>query len=148
MLASEYELQKEYDKAVERYRSVLAVSPDNAIALNNLAYALAVRKADAAGALPYAERAMRLTGGRSPEIADTLAWVQHLLGRDREAAEILARIVKVAPERPEYRLHTAVVFAALGRMEEAAAELAEALRLDPELEKDNEVKALRAKLGR
>jgi hypothetical protein len=39
-----------------------------------------------------------------------------------------------------------VVFAAVGRAEEASAELREAVRLDPELEKDNEVKALRAKL--
>ena len=148
VLASEYELQKAYDKAVERYRLVLAVSPDNAIALNNLAYSLAVRSGKPAEALGYAERAAAVTGGRSPEIADTLAWVQHLLGRDREAADILGRIVKSAPERAEYRLHAAVVFAALGRLEEAAAELREALRLAPELEKDDEVKALRAKLGR
>ncbi|MBP1780131.1 MAG: hypothetical protein H6Q86_6142, partial [candidate division NC10 bacterium] len=36
----------------------------------------------------------------------------------------------------------------VGRLEEAATELREAVRLDPELEKSDEVKALRAKLGR
>jgi Tfp pilus assembly protein PilF len=148
ILASEYETQKDYDKAAERYRLVLAVSPDHAIALNNLAYSLAVRKGQPSEALGLAERAVALTGGRSLEIADTLAWVQHLLGRDKEAAEILGRIVKSAPARAEYRLHAAVVFAAVGKLEEAAVELREALRLDPELEKDAEVKALRAKLGR
>jgi len=148
ILAGEYEAQSAFDKAIERYRLALAASPDNAVALNNLAYALAVRKGEAAEAIGHAERAMRLSGGRSPEIADTLAWVQHLLGRDEEAAVILARIVKADPGRAVFRLHAAAVLASLGRIEEAAAELREAVRLDPELEKSDEVKTLRGKLGR
>jgi Flp pilus assembly protein TadD len=39
-----YETAGEYDKAMEGYRKVLQAVPDNAVALNNLAYALAVRK--------------------------------------------------------------------------------------------------------
>jgi tetratricopeptide (TPR) repeat protein len=148
VLAGEYEAQSAFDKAIERYRMALSASPDNLIALNNLAYALAVRKGEAAEALGHAERAMRLSGGRSPEIADTLAWVQHLLGRDQEASVILSRIVKAEPERAVFRLHAAAVLAALGKLEEAAAELREAVRLDPELEKSDEAKAVRAKLGR
>jgi hypothetical protein len=35
-------------------------------------------------AIGYAERANTVTRG-NPTIADTLAWIQHLLGRDREA---------------------------------------------------------------
>jgi Tfp pilus assembly protein PilF len=148
LLASEYEGRKEYDKAIERYRTVLAVSPDNVVALNNLAYSLAVRKGRPAEAIGFAERAMSLSGGRSPEIADTLAWVQHLVGRDGEAAQVLERLVKAEPSRAEYRLHAAVVFAAVGRLTDAATELREAVRLDPELEKTDEVKALRVRLGR
>jgi tetratricopeptide (TPR) repeat protein len=148
MLAGEFEVQQAFDKAIERYRLAIAASPDNVMALNNLAYALAVRKADAAGALPYAERAMRLSGGRSAEIADTLAWVQHLLGRNREAADTLARIVKAEPSQATYRLHYASALAALGRLDEAGAELKEAVRLDAALDTSDEVKALRAKIGR
>jgi uncharacterized protein (TIGR03790 family) len=148
MLADEYEAERAFDKAIERYRLAIAANPDSLVALNNLAYALAVRKADAAGALPYAERAMRLSGGRSREIADTLAWVQHLLGRNREAADMLARIVKAEPSRATYRLHYASALAALGRLAEAGAELKEAVRLDAALDTSDEVKALRAKIGR
>jgi len=148
LLAGEYEAQDEYDKAIARYRTVLAISQDSIIALNNLAYALAVRKGNAGEALPFAQRAMGLSGGRSPEAADTLAWVQHLLGRDQEAADILARIVKASPERAAFRLHLAAVYAALGKIDEAAAELREAVRLEPELDKSDEAKAIRAKLGR
>lgn len=147
-LAGEYENQGAFDKAIERYRLVLAAGPDNVLALNNLAYSLATRKADPAGALPYAERAMRLSGGRSPEIADTLAWVQHLLGRDREAADVLATVVKAVPAQADYRLHYAAVLASLGRLAEAGTQLKEAVRLDPSLESSEDVKALRAKLGR
>jgi thioredoxin-like negative regulator of GroEL len=56
--------------------------------------------------------------------------------------------VKAEPSRAEYRLHAAVVFAAVGRLTDAATELREAVRLDPELEKTDEVKALRVRLGR
>ena len=148
ILANGYETQKDYDKAIERYRAVLAVSPDHVVALNNLAYALAVRRGRPAEAIGFAARAVSLSGGKSPDISDTLAWVQHLLGRDTEAAPIMERIVKAAPGRAEYRLHAAVIFASVGRLEDAAAELQEAVRLDPELAKDDEVKALRTKLGR
>jgi Tfp pilus assembly protein PilF len=56
--------------------------------------------------------------------------------------------VKAAPARAAYRLHAAVVYAAAGMQEAAAKELSDAVRLDPELEKSDEVKALRARLGR
>jgi len=145
-LALGYEEEKDYDKAFERYRAILAVNPNDLIALNNLAYGLAVHSGQAASAIEYAERAYRLTSGRAVEIADTLAWVQHLMGRDAEALPILEKVVKAAPAGPEYRLHLAAVYAAVGRLTEAAAELAEAVRLSPELEKSSDVAALRAKL--
>ncbi len=147
-LAAAYEEDKIYDKAIERYRTVLALNPKNVLALNNLAYALAIRKGQPAEGLGYAERAMSLTGGKSPEVADTLAWIQHLLGRDTEAAQIFQGVVKAAPDRAELRLHAAVVFAAVGRLEEALAELGEAVRLDPALEATADVKALRTRLKR
>jgi uncharacterized protein (TIGR03790 family) len=146
VLAQTYEQNQEYDKAIDKYRRMLAVSPNEPIALNNLAYGLAVRKHQPAEALPYAERAMSLAP-RSPTLADTLAWVRHLLGRDSDAAPLLTAAVKALPGNAEVRLHAAVVYAALGRLEPAAAELKEALRLDPSLAKSDEVKALQAKLA-
>jgi len=147
MLAQSYEETKEYDKAVDRYRKILAQNPNDAIALNNLAYALAVRKGQPSEALAHAERAYALSRG-SATIADTLAWVQHLLGRDREAASLLAAAVKALPNNAEIRLHSAVVLAAVGVLEPAARELAEAVRLDPSLAASDEVKALQAKLAK
>jgi tetratricopeptide (TPR) repeat protein len=132
-LAQSYEETKEYDKAIDRYRKIVAVNPSEPISLNNLAYALAVRKGQAAEALGYAERADTLTRG-NPTIARTLAWIQHLLGRDREAARLLPGIVKALPANAEIRLHAAVIYAAIGMLEPTAAkELQEALPLAPAL---------------
>jgi uncharacterized protein (TIGR03790 family) len=148
VLAARYEDQGEFDKAIERYRAVLSVAPDSVAALNNLAYALAVRKGQPAEALPHAELAMSLSGGRSPDVADTLAWTQHLMGRDADAVKIFEKLAKAVPDRAEFRLHAAVVFATVGRLEEAAANLEEAVRLDSRLEGSPEAKALRSKLGK
>lgn len=145
-LALAYEEEKDYDKALERYRAILAVNPNDLVALNNLAYGLAVQKGQAASAVEYAERAYRLTGGRAVEIADTMAWVQHLTGRNAEALPILEKVVKTAPGGAEYRFHLAAVYAAVGKLAEASVELNEAVRLSPELEKRDDVAALRAKL--
>ena len=147
LLAQSYEEAREYDKAIDRYRKILAVNPNEPIALNNLAYGLAVRKGQPAEAIGYAERALTLTRG-SATVADTLAWVQHLLGRDREAAQLLAGAVKALPANAEVRMHAAAVYAAIGMLEPAANELAEALRLDPSLATNAEVKALQGKLGK
>ncbi len=146
-LAGEYEAAQDYDRAIERYRLVLGAQANNVLALNNLAYALAVRKALPAEALPHAERANRLSGGRSPEIADTFAWVLHLLGRDADALPIQEQAVKGAQASAVHRLHLAAIYAGLGRLDEAMAELKEAVRLQPDLDAGDEVKALRAKIG-
>lgn len=147
MLAQSYEQAKEYDKAIDRYRKALATNPNDPIVLNNLAYGLAVRKGQASEAIGYAERANTLSRG-NPTIADTLGWIQHLLGRDREAAQVFPRVVKALPSNAEVRLHAAVVYAAIGMLEPASKELAEALRLDPTLSASDEVKTLQVKLGR
>ncbi len=145
-LAQAYESDKDYDKAVSRYRRLLATTPNDVPALNNLAYLLAVRKGQPAEALGYAEQANKLVPG-NPTILDTLAWVQHLLGRDHEAAEAFPGVVRAMPGNAEVRLHAAVVYAAVGMREQASAELGEALRLDPALAGGVEVKRLREQLG-
>jgi len=131
-----------YDAAIGRYRQVLELQPANIIALNNLAYALAVRSNQPAEALPLARKAATLAP-RSGSILDTLGWIEHLLGNHEVAADLLRDAVKLLPTDAEVRLHAAVVSAAAGRNEEAMKQLEEALKLDPGLEAREEVKRLR-----
>jgi tetratricopeptide (TPR) repeat protein len=140
------------DRAIVRYRRVLALHPRNLIALNNLAFALAVHKGAPQEALPLAKQAYAALHGNlqkemsvSPEqaftaagdvpfVADTLGWILHLLGDDRAAAPFIDEALAAANSRhAEVLLHAAVVHAAIGQTEKARRELDAAVQLDPSL---------------
>ena len=102
-LASLYEERADYDRAIERYRIVLQQDGANVMALNNLAYALAVRKGRPADALAFAEKAWSLAQG-NVSIADTLAWVLHLNGNQGDALKLLQTAARLAPAHAEVQL--------------------------------------------
>jgi len=145
LLASIYEQNKEYEKAEARYRLALEANPDHALALNNLAYSLAVRRKTPKEALPMAEKAYKLTNG-NPSVGDTLGWIHHLMGSNEKANELLEAAARGAAQNAEIQLHWAIVCADLGQNLQAAAALDRALKLDPALASTEEVKQLRAKL--
>jgi uncharacterized protein (TIGR03790 family) len=147
MVADLEERAEAYDAAVGRYRQVLELQPTNIVALNNLAYALAVRSNQPAEALPLARKAASLAP-RSGSILDTLGWIEHLVGNHAAAADIFKDAVLLVPADAEVRLHAALANAAAGRTEQAQRELEEALKLDPGMEAREEVQQLRKKSGR
>ena len=134
------------DLAIERYRATLASQPGNWVALNNLAYKLAVDRKAPAEALPLATQAVKLAPPGNPTVLDTLAWVQHLSGDHATAAKTMAAVLKSAPNHPEIRLHAATIYAASGALAVAEDNLKEALRLNPALEQTPAVKQLRQQL--
>ena len=136
----------DHDAANRLYRRILVLQPDNAVALNNLAYALAVYSKDAMTAKPLAERAVRVSK-RNPTIVDTLAWIEHLLGDDVLAATLLEEAMKGAPTNAEVRLHAAFVAAARGQTAEARLRLEESLKRNPELARRSDVVGLQSTLS-
>jgi uncharacterized protein (TIGR03790 family) len=145
LLAQIYEQNKEFDKADARYRATLDWNPDNWIALNNLAYSMAVRHKSPKEALPLAERAYKASKGDA-NVADTLGWIYHLTGDNEKARGLLEAAARSVPENAEVHLHLAIVSADLSQTLQASAELDRALKLDPKLETSEEVKQLRAKI--
>ncbi|MBP1635564.1 MAG: putative system TPR-repeat lipoprotein [Acidobacteria bacterium] len=145
VLAELYQRAGEPQRAVERYRIVLAASPKDVASLNNLAYLLAVDLEQPDEALPYAERASTLAPGNA-EVVDTYGWIQHLLGRRQDAVTALAGAVRLAPANALIRLHAAVAYAAAGMVDAASRELAEAIRLDPGMADREEARALKSQL--
>lgn len=119
----------------------------NVIALNNLAYGLAVHRKAPAEALPLAKRAASLAP-LSASVLDTLGWVEHLLGNHSVAAKILADAIKLDPAAPETRLHASAVAEALGDRTNAEREVKEALRLNPSLEQRDDTRQLRERISR
>lgn len=146
-LALLYEQTGDFAAAVDRYRTILKLQPNNASVLNNLAFHLAVRQNAAAEALPLARKAASLEP-KNGSVLDTLGWVEHLLGNHDSAAKILSQAIQLSPASGGIRLHAAIVSAALNNMKEAQAHLNEALRLNPELEQRDEVAELRKLLKR
>ena len=144
-LASMYEQDGDYTSANQRYRIILKSQPNNVIALNNLAYGLAVRDKQPAEGQVLAKRAAALAPDNA-SILDTLGWIEHLLGNNEIAAQLLSRAAKLGPTLAEVRLHAAIVFGATGALSNAEAELKEAVRLNPEFEKREDVVQLRKKL--
>jgi uncharacterized protein (TIGR03790 family) len=146
-LAMMHEAAGQGDLAIERYRRVIEYDANNVLALNNLAYKLAVDKKKPQEALPLATRAAK-QAPQEPTVLDTLAWVQHLLGDDSAAVKTMAATLKGAPSNADIRLHAAIIYAANGARAVAEDQLAAALKLKPSLEGTADVKQLRQQLER
>ena len=147
LLATTYEQLEDYDAAVAAYRKLLERDKNDTVALNNLAYNLAVRRHNPTEALPLAERA-DLLAPRSAVIYDTLGYIKHLLGDHAEGARLLAIAAQVMPTNVEVQLHAAVALAAAGRLDDAAKVLKAAAALDPKVTDRPEYKEAQSKLRR
>lgn len=145
ILATAYEKEGAYDLAIERYRLVLISTPEDVVAANNLAYALAVYKKAPDEALPIAEKAHAASKGEA-RIIDTLGWIHHLLGNAAEAGTLLAKAAAGAPGNPDIQVHLAFAQAALGRHDLALAALDKSVELDAKFAAREDVKKLRAEL--
>ena len=128
-LGALYEVSQEHSKAIAAYRRVLEREPKDFLSLNNLAYGLAVHEKNPKEALPLAERAL-LIEPRSAVIADTVGWIRHLLGDNAGAIKMLEPAAKALRGNMDVQLHAAVVYAELGRIQEAQAALRAAEALD------------------
>ena len=96
------------------------ISPNNALVLNNLAWAASQVKD--AKALEYAEQAQRLAPDNAA-ILDTLGMIQIDRGQTEKGLGNLQRAVALGPELAPLRLNLAKSYARLARKEEARKEL-------------------------
>ena len=112
------------------YREVIELQPDNAVALNNLAYLLS-QSGELDDAESLARRAVAVVPDNG-QILDTLGWTLHLQGNSSESVETLARAVALQPEAATLRYHHGVALASAGQGADSRAALTEALRLDPD----------------
>lgn len=144
-LAALDEQEQHWDAAIARYRQVIATVPTHAIALNNLAFALSVRKGDPNQALPFSMRAH--AANPDPKITDTLAWTYHLLGQDQAAAPLIRDAIRRRTGDPELLLHAAFIEAGTGNVEAALTLLNQASGLNPAIDQQADVQALRGRIS-
>jgi putative PEP-CTERM system TPR-repeat lipoprotein len=100
-----------HDAAIERYESVLAVNPQHAPTLNNLAWLYSQRGDERA--LDYAERAYAAEPN-NPAIADTLGWLYVERGDAAKGLPLLTAAAAGLADNPEVQYHLGVALAETG----------------------------------
>ncbi len=112
--------QKSYPQAVNHYQSALGLQPNNALILNNLAWASGQSKAPKA--LEYAEKANQLAP-KQPAFMDTLAMLLAEKGDTNKAIELLREALVLSPQASTIQLNLAKVLIATGKKDDARKEL-------------------------
>jgi uncharacterized protein (TIGR03790 family) len=134
----------DYDRAITQFRAVLGYAPNDPVALNDLAYNLAVHQNKPEEALPFVQRAIAIL--KTPQFYDTLAWIQHLRKQDTEAAASIRIARSTNSQDPDILWHAAVIYASVKELPRDAAELDLALKVKPDLADREDVKQLRQQL--
>ena len=115
--------------AIAHYRKVLQESPENVVALNNLAYHLSGDPSHAEEALTLALRLKKLAPN-SASVDDTLGWAYYNSGSyDLAVRYLQAAASKQNKPGREYRL--AMAYFKAGSRERSHAVLRDAMKLDP-----------------
>lgn len=94
----------DYEGAQKAYESALNVNSNAVIVLNNLAYLLSEKRSKPEEALQYGLRARQLVPG-SPNLADTLGWIEYRLGHYPDALRLLAEAESKLSGAPEVEAH-------------------------------------------
>jgi tetratricopeptide (TPR) repeat protein len=133
-------------EAKAAYENVLRIDPDNAFALNNLAYLIAESPGgDLNQALTLAQRANQKLP-QTHDVADTLGWIYLKKNLPDNALEIFRNNVTKAPKNPLYRYHLAMALYQKGDKAHARQELQTALSNGPNQEEAASIQELIGKI--
>jgi len=130
LLGAIHLIRGEYDAAIESCERAVALDPNGAYVTGFLGYALnwAGRPEEA---LNCAQKAMRFSPLHAPWHVVVAAHANRLLGRYEEAVVLYQRSIKQAPEYILPHIGLTACYTAMGRLEDARAQAAEVLRIDP-----------------
>jgi len=130
MLANNWDQLQQYDKSDSLYKELIQKNPEDAIALNNLAYSLAQRATNLDSALNYVNRALKLRPD-NPSYLDTKGWVYYKLNKPREAAKWIKKALeKIDNGNAEIYQHLGEIYLKLKNEKAAQKYFEEAKRLE------------------
>jgi tetratricopeptide (TPR) repeat protein len=130
MLSTLLEMNNQHQEAKTLARKALDQKPDDAAAMNNLAFLLAQTGDDLDQALKLARMAVD-KGPKEPFFNDTLAFVYLKKGQKDDAMQIFNRLVRNYPNEPIFTYHLGMTYFQMGDRAKAKAILARALQLRP-----------------
>jgi tetratricopeptide (TPR) repeat protein len=145
-LGQGYERLGQIERAEQSYRRALAIKDNDVISLNNLAWILSEVKKKPDDALPFAMKAQQ-AAPKLASVIDTLGWIHYRRQAYGEAEKFLTQAVERAPTDAGVRFHLGMVYAKLGRAQDAVSALRRAAQLDPKLADRENISQLIKDLG-
>ena len=145
-LALLYDRTGRSEQARKEYEIVIQLQPENATALNNLAYLEAEEGVDLDQALAHAQRARQKLPG-DLDVQDTLALVYIRKNLTSDGIRMLRDLVSQRPDSAPFHLHLALALYQKGDRSWAKRELEIALRHQPSAKEQNKIRELLAKVG-
>jgi len=138
-LGDAYMAQSKPGQAAAAYQKVLTISPQNSLALNNLAYVYVEGGGSVDRALEMSQRAVA-SNPRSAPIWDTFGWVLLRSGRPKNAIDALQKSIQIAPNNAisQYHLGCALFVGKQRAEAHKALNLAIAIGLPPKEEQTAE----------
>ncbi|HTB17499.1 MAG TPA: tetratricopeptide repeat protein [Bryobacteraceae bacterium] len=134
------------EQARKEYEIVIQLEPENATALNNLAYLEAEEGVDLDQALAHAQHAQQKLPG-DLDVQDTVALVYIRKNLTNDGIRMLRDLVSRRPDSAPFHLHLALALYQKGDRPLAKRELETALRHQPSAKEESKIRELLAKVG-
>ena len=143
------EREGDIDGAIAIYDDLYRQNSGSVVVANNLASLLATWKSDDPEAVARAETvSRRLRETTVPAFMDTYGWVRHLSGDSESALPYLEGAAASLQGDPMVQIHLGLAQAALGRTDDARAQLQKGLDMLPPDRSDKAIEDARAALTR
>jgi tetratricopeptide (TPR) repeat protein len=145
ILAGElFESKRDLENAGQMYRKALEISPENALASNNLACVMLETGGNIDVALSLAQAARRGMPD-SPNAADTLGWIFYQKGAYKASIDLMQEALRLAekngtPEDAEVHYHLGMAYQKLDQPHLARQQLERALKINPNYRRAAEVR--------
>ena len=123
-------MRGDVEQGIALRRKAVELAPNDFSAVGGLAARL-INIGQEQEAVELFERALRLSPNPPSWMLFSYGLGLHLVGRKEDAAEWLKKAIGKSPKRADIHARLAAVYVDLGRMGEAKAAAAEALRLKP-----------------
>jgi tetratricopeptide (TPR) repeat protein len=122
--------KRDYEQAIAYREKALTLAPNDFVVLSGLGHALYIA-GEPEQAIDIYKRAMRINPSNKGWLSWSLAEAQLVAGHYEDAIETSNRSATRQPDHVIRHIHLTAAYDAVGRLEEAQAEAAKVLQIDP-----------------
>ena len=127
-LAVVYERNKEYNAAINVYKKLNELKPDNVLIVNNLVSMLSDHGNGKEDIKRATELSKQLEGTKQPVFLDTLGWLHYMNKNYIDAIEYLSQVVEKDPNTGVYNYHLGMAYKMSGDKTKAKLYLENSLK--------------------